>query len=66
MTDYWIINCSNIRPHTYYLDAVSKRWYGEKNSDANQSMVFAETYFSGNKEIANAYYRNVILKWARI
>lgn len=22
--DFWVINCSNVRPHTYYLDAVRK------------------------------------------
>lgn len=25
-SDYWIINCSNIKPHTYYLDFISEFW----------------------------------------
>lgn len=24
--DYWIINCSNVKPHVYYLDFISKIW----------------------------------------
>lgn len=25
-SDYWIINASNIKPHTYYLDLIAKIW----------------------------------------
>ncbi len=25
-TDYWIINCSNVKPHVYYLDFIAKMW----------------------------------------
>lgn len=25
-TEYWIINCSNVKPHVYYLDFVAKLW----------------------------------------
>lgn len=25
-SDYWIVNCSNIKPHVYFLDAVSDLW----------------------------------------
>ena len=24
--DFWIINCSNVKPHTYYLDLIAKMW----------------------------------------
>lgn len=54
-TDYWIINCSNIRPHTYYLDAIRKKWFGESISDQKHSQDFTNTYFSGNQLIAKAY-----------
>ena len=35
--DFWIINCSNIKPHTYYLDLIAKMWSAcdESNSDCN-------------------------------
>ena len=24
--DFWIINCSNVKPHVYYLDAIAQMW----------------------------------------
>ncbi len=27
--DFWIINCSNVKPHTYYLDLIARMWRGE-------------------------------------
>ncbi len=27
--DFWIINCSNVKPHTYYLDLIARIWRGE-------------------------------------
>lgn len=53
--DYWIINCSNIRPHTYYLDAVRKKWYGESISDIPHSVEFSKTYFDGSPLAAEAF-----------
>lgn len=55
ITDYWVINCSNVRPHTYFLDAIRKKWYGENISDRTQSVEFSDTYFMENKSIAKAY-----------
>lgn len=52
MTDLWVINCSNIRPHVYFLDAVSKRWYGKDISDAKQSIEFSNAYYGGNRDAA--------------
>ncbi|WP_099470046.1 glycosyl hydrolase 115 family protein [Konateibacter massiliensis] len=53
--DFWVINCSNVRPHTYYLDAVRKKWFGRKIDDAVQSREFAADYYAGNKSIAQYY-----------
>lgn len=55
MADYWLINCSNVRPHAYFLDVIRKKWYGEEISDEICSQEFADTYFGGNREIANLY-----------
>jgi len=52
---YWIINCSNVRPHTYFLDALRKKWAGRELSDQIQSQEFAADYFSNNSEIAWCY-----------
>ncbi len=30
--DFWIINCSNVKPHTYYLQLISRIWKGETDS----------------------------------
>ena len=27
--DFWIINCSNVKPHVYMLDAIRKIWWGK-------------------------------------
>ncbi len=29
--DFWIVNCSNIKPHTYYLNLISKLWSDENS-----------------------------------
>lgn len=63
MNDFWIINCSNIRPHAYFLDAVAKKWSGIAVSDAQHSMDFAKTYYGGNKNAAAClrdYHKMVI------
>ena len=55
MSDYWLINCSNVRPHAYFLDVVRRKWYGEDISDELCSKQFADTYFGGNEDIADLY-----------
>lgn len=54
-SDYWVINCSNVRPHAYYLDAVRKKWYGGSVSDSAHSAEFARDYFHGNEAVAELY-----------
>ncbi len=51
-TDYWLINCSNVRPHAYYLDAVRKKWYGQEVSDEAHSKEFADEYYGGRADVA--------------
>ena len=52
MTDFWVINCSNIRPHAYFLDAVAKKWNGMDISDESQSVEFARDYYDGSEGAA--------------
>ena len=54
-SDFWVINCSNVRPHVYYLDAIRKIWFGEKVSDVSHSRQFADTYYHSNQSIAACY-----------
>jgi hypothetical protein len=51
-TEYWIVNCSNVRPHAYYLDAVRKKWYGQSVSDVKQSKEFSEEYYGADAGVA--------------
>lgn len=55
--DYWIINCSNIRPHVYFLDAVRKKWNGMEISDESHSREFAADYYNNSKDAAQALCR---------
>ncbi len=65
MTDYWLVNCSNVRPHAYFLDAVRKKWMGESVSDETQSVSFAVDYYGGNADVAEIYrdYHTAMLKF---
>ncbi len=54
----WVINCSNVRPHVYYLDAIRKNLVYEKVSDVSHSRQFVDTYYHSNQSIA-ACYRNI-------
>lgn len=51
-TDFWVINCSNVKPHVYYLDAVRKKWFGENISDESHSKEFARDYYGASEDIA--------------
>ncbi len=55
LSEYWIVNCSNIRPHVYMLDAVRKKWYGREISDGTHSREFAGDYFGGSGAVAERY-----------
>lgn len=53
--EYWLINCSNVRPHVYYLDAVRKKWCGREIDDEIHSGEFAAEYFGNRARIAHCY-----------
>lgn len=53
--DFWIINCSNVKPHVYFLDAIRKKWFGKKVSDVQHSREFAADYFGGKEQIAACF-----------
>lgn len=44
-TDYWLINCSNVRPHVYLLDMIARMWRdGDVNVNVHREK-FAESYY---------------------
>ena len=67
MTDLWIINCSNIRPHAYFLDALRRKWYGNDISDEEQSKAFAETYYGDSEGAAECLrdYHKAMLAYGK-
>lgn len=51
--DFWLINCSNVKPHVYYLDAVRKKWRGRNITDEIHSSEFTRDYYNNNNLVAN-------------
>lgn len=43
--DYWIINCSNIKPHTYYLDFIATLWRRGSIEIRQHQMEYALRYY---------------------
>ncbi|MDE7415472.1 MAG: glycosyl hydrolase 115 family protein [Lachnospiraceae bacterium] len=45
--DLWLINCSNIKPHVYFLDLIAQMWR-EGGADANtHCQEYAARYYGG-------------------
>lgn len=56
---FWSVQCSNIRPHVYFLDILRKKWHGEELTDASQAESFVSEYFAeceSKEEIEALYY----------
>lgn len=65
MDEYWIINCSNVKPHTFYLDFIAKIWRGDSITPQEHQRQYIEKYF-GVQNIAGIcacfeqYFRSAI------
>lgn len=47
--NYWMINCSNVKPHVYFLDFIADYWkHGRINVDEHRK-IYAQKYF-GTKD----------------
>lgn len=55
VSDFLIINCSNIRPHVFYLDAVRKIWEGKAIDSDIHGREFAAEYFGEAAGIAECF-----------
>ncbi|MBQ1458827.1 MAG: glycosyl hydrolase 115 family protein [Butyrivibrio sp.] len=63
--DFWIINCSNIKPHTYYLDLIAGFWRdgigqdqnNKKYTISNHLSAYVDRYYDSalNKMVEKAY-----------
>ena len=56
--DFWIINCSNVKPHTYYLNLIAKMWSGDSDNRSN-----AQEYASDHlHDYVKRYYGSITSK----
>jgi hypothetical protein len=63
--DFWIINCSNVKPHTYYLDLIAVFWRDgisrdqndKKYTISNHLSAYVDRYYDSalNKMVEKAY-----------
>lgn len=57
LTDYWLVNCSNIRPHAPLLELVAKLWQNPEQPVANFYEEFAGQYYRENTRAIAALYK---------
>jgi len=62
-----MVQCSNVRPHVYFLNAVRKKWQGGELTDASHAEAFVNDYYSEcekKEEIAALYmeYPGVMIR----
>ena len=56
---YWIVNCSNVKPHTYYLDFIAQIWRdGEVDIEKHREAYFSDYYGGENKELLCILHRD--------
>lgn len=55
--DYWVINCSNIKPHVFYLEFIAKMWQDGTVDPDEQLENYIERYYLSKKtsEIGNCF-----------
>jgi len=65
ITDYWIINCSNVKPHVYYLDLIATMWKsGKVNIEAHEERYITSYYGKKDAQAVKrcliGYYKNAV------
>lgn len=51
MQDYWLINCSNIKPHVYYLDFISEIWKKGTIAIEEHRKRYADMYYGTENSV---------------
>ncbi|MBR1478633.1 MAG: glycosyl hydrolase 115 family protein [Lachnospiraceae bacterium] len=62
----WMINCSNIKPHVYYLDMISRIWAGKFEDVEKHRDEYIREYYGGyEREIGEIFagYARAALKY---
>lgn len=49
--DYWVVNCSNVKPHVYLLDLIARLWQTGTASPEGHCVAYAQDYYG----IANGW-----------
>lgn len=50
--DFWIINSSNIKPHVYYLNYISKLWKSKPENSKKECVDYIYQYYTKEQEQA--------------
>lgn len=50
--DYWIINCSNVKPHVYYLDFIAGMWRSGTADIERHRSQYVERYYGKQESVA--------------
>lgn len=63
--DFWIINCSNIKPHTYYLDLIARMWSGgmEDGNDEGAESLQSNIKSIDSREYAKEHLQDFVKRY---
>lgn len=54
-TDYWLINCSNVKPHVYILDLIAAIWRDKSVNIDNHRKAYTQKYYgSADAELVSS------------
>ncbi|MFA9378198.1 MAG: glycosyl hydrolase 115 family protein [Lachnotalea sp.] len=51
--DFWVVNCSNVKPHVYTLDAISQIWNDGRINVEKWSLNYIKNYYSNKQNEFN-------------
>ena len=43
--DYWLVNCSNVKPHAFVLDLIARCWQDDEMDVGRQSLDYTVAYY---------------------
>lgn len=49
--DFWIINCSNVKPHVYFLDLIAEMWKKGNIDIEKQKADYVKRYYGTKEEV---------------
>ena len=52
--DYWLINCSNVKPHAYLLDYIAQLWQTGSCDPEGHRLAYAQNYYGKPNGLAVA------------